>query len=101
MNLHAALNGFDPRHFSRRKAREVAVEIIIVVAALLLWALLSHVNSPPFRQAGAAGGCVFLGRAGSHCVGSASGADAGAPSPRGCEFLGRAGDYCPPETPSH
>ncbi len=99
MNFHAALNGFDPRLFSRRKARHLAVDILIVVAAILLWALLSHANSPRFLQAGGAGDCVFLGRAGSHCVGSTNGA--AAPSPRGCEFLGRAGDYCPPETPSH
>ena len=100
MNLHATLNGIDPRHFSRRKARHLAVDHLVVVAALLLWALLSHGNAFRLPHAGGVGDCVFLGRAGSHCVGSTHGAGADAPSTGACEFLGRAGDYCPPATPS-
>ena len=100
MNLHAALSGFDPRHFSRRKARHRALDVVVVVAALILWALLSHVNAPQFLPPGGAGDCIYLGRAGADCVQKASPANAGAPWRRGCEFLGRAGEYCPPETTS-
>ncbi|MGO8739614.1 hypothetical protein [Rhodoblastus sp.] len=101
MNLQAAAHGFDPRRFSRRKARLLAMDIVIVVAALILWALLSHVSTPRLLQAGSAQDCVYLGRAGADCVQKADKQGGGAPARPACEFLGRAGEYCPPEAPAH
>ncbi len=100
MNLHAVSKGFDLRHFSRRKARHLAVDVSIAVAALILWALLSHMSSPRFLSAGDAEDCVYLGRAGADCVEKTNAAGADVSSKRQCEFLGRAGKYCAPETKS-
>ncbi len=100
MKRHVIAMGPGGRHFSRRKALLLAADISIAVAALILWALLSHVNVSRFLRPETARDCVYLGRAGSHCVKRANSESNRAPPKRDCEFLGRAGEYCAPEVTS-
>lgn len=100
MNVRANALGFDPRHFSRRKALRLALDVAIIVAGLLLWALLSHLDSnwTGLWKPDAAEDCVYLGRAGSHCVAREHSREGdGAASDQNCQSLGRAGRYCAPE----
>jgi hypothetical protein len=94
----------------RLAAQILFIEIAVVVAALVLWGLLSPLSKfalarpiqlalagPTHLASGGASAseaCVHLGRAGGRCPAGVEqgGPDAGAH----CDFLGRAGRFCPP-----
>jgi hypothetical protein len=88
--------------FSHPAARRLAAEASIVVGLLLLWALLSALLLSTLEKIGDPGHCVYLGRAGTHCVETpgGGGADSSAPG-QDCRLLRRAGWDCRPQTPSN
>ncbi|MDI9847083.1 hypothetical protein QM467_03290 [Rhodoblastus sp. 17X3] len=93
--------GPDSRHLSHHHTARLALDVAIVVGAILLWALLSHVNWSGLGKSTVAGDCVYYGRAGARCtehVESTQG-DKSAQD-RGCDVLGRAGRICWPEPSS-
>ena len=83
-----------------RSARDLPVVAAALFIVVLLWAVLAQPLHPKFGGAEGAQGCVYLGRAGSHCP-EHSGADARNGDEQNCVFLGRAGKYCAPEPSSH
>ena len=88
--------------FSHPAARRLAGEVCVVVGVLLLWALLSALLLSTMGKVGDPGGCVYFGRAGTHCV-ETPGAGGKNPSAAGqeCRALGRAGWDCRPKAPSN
>jgi hypothetical protein len=90
--------GLDRRNSPRRRELHLALDISIVVGALIIWALLSHLPWHQLWEREAARDCIYLGRAGAHCIES-SGKEGGAQE-QACKLLGRAGRSCAPEPSS-
>jgi hypothetical protein len=93
--------GPNSRHLSHRHRARLALDVAIVVGAILLWALLSHVNWSGLGKSTAAGDCVYFGRAGAHCTEHLEGTRGDKPAKdRNCYSMGRAGRICWPEPSS-
>jgi hypothetical protein len=86
-----------PHHHTARLVLDVA----IVVGAILLWALLSHVNWSVLGKSTVFEDCVYYGRAGARCTKHVENTQGDKPAKdRNCYSLGRAGRICWPEPPS-
>jgi hypothetical protein len=74
------------------------LDVSIVAGAILLWALLSHVNWPVAVNPAVPEDCVSFGRAGTRCAEHIERKDGDKPAHgQGCHDLGRAGRICWPE----
>ncbi|MDR3435554.1 hypothetical protein [Telmatospirillum sp.] len=93
--------GPDSRDLSHHHMARLAMDVAIVVGAVLLWALLSHVNWSGLRKPTVAGDCVYFGRAGARCTEHVESTQGDKPAKdRNCYSLGRAGRICWPEPTS-
>jgi hypothetical protein len=93
--------GPDSRHLSHHHMARLALNVTIVVGAILLWALLSHGNWSGLGKSTVAGDCVYFGRAGARCTEHVESMQADKPAKdRNCVSLGRAGRICWPEPSS-
>ena len=88
-------------HLSHHRVVRLALEVSIVVGAMLVWALLSDVNRSGLAKSTDARDCVYFGRAGARCTDHVESAKGDKPTQdRNCYTLGRAGRICWPEPSS-
>jgi hypothetical protein len=93
--------GPDSRYPSRHHTARLALDVAIVVGAILLWALLSYVNWSGLGKSNVSGDCVYYGRAGARCTKHVESTQGDKPAKdRNCYSLGRAGRICWPEPSS-
>jgi hypothetical protein len=81
-----------------RKGAAGAAEIfwLALIAALVAW-VASPSTNPPHALTGSSPGCVFVGKGGVICNGSATAAqNIATESADPCLSLGKGGRYCPP-----
>ena len=91
----------ESRGLSHHLTARLASDAAIVVGAILLWALLSHVNWSGLTKSTGAGECVYFGRAGARCTERGESAERNKPAQdRNCYSLGRTGRICWPERSS-
>jgi hypothetical protein len=80
---------------SHHGATRLALDVTIVVGAILIWALLSHVNWSGVTKPSAAEDCAYFGRAGAHCTEQIENKDGDKSAhDQNCHSLGRAGRVC-------
>lgn len=87
---------FDRRAVARMRVIRRAVEISLVISALVLTGLL---RSAPFFSPAPGDGCEHLGRAGEICPQPNAKEEERRAREKGCVFLGRAGRHCPDAEP--
>lgn len=94
MSVRAISMGFQPL-FSRLKALHLASSIAIVVAALILWVLLTHLPWYQLWKRDVVRDCIYLGRAGAHCTERTPSSEGDGSS--SCQSVRPAGRRCAPE----
>jgi hypothetical protein len=69
--------------------------LMLIAALFVVWAVSPNANQSR-GLTGSSPGCLFMGKAGVICVGSAGAAQQPSTESRSCISFGRGGRYCPP-----